>query len=230
MTIPKRYTYDYPRPAVTTDVVLFSVDAEQLRVLLIRRGGEPFQGCWAFPGGFIEMDEDLMDGARRELAEETGVTGVYLEQLYTFGTPGRDPRGRVISVVYYALAPEGRVRIRAGSDAAAVQWFAADAPPQLAFDHNRILAMAKERLAAKLGYSTIALQLMPEKFTLSELQSVYEVVLGRPIDKRNFRKRMLAMGSIEPCQAWLRRGNHRPARLYRATSSELVDWTARTGL
>ncbi|CAN5664091.1 NUDIX domain-containing protein [soil metagenome] len=224
------HTYDYPRPAVTTDVVLFTIDAERLRVLLVRRGGDPFRGCWAFPGGFIELDEDLIDGARRELAEETGVTGVYLEQLYTFGTPNRDPRGRVISVVYYALAPEGRVSVRAGSDAAAVQWFPVNELPPLAFDHDEILAMTKVRLATKLGYSTIALQLMPEKFTLSELQSVYEVVLGRTIDKRNFRKRMLAVGSIEPCQAWLRRGNHRPARLYRATSPEVVDWTARAGL
>lgn len=223
------YTYDYPRPAVTTDVVLFTIDAERLRVLLILRGGEPFRGCWGFPGGFIELDEDLIDGARRELAEETGVTGVYLEQLYTFGTPDRDPRGRVISVVYYAVAPEGRVSVLAGSDAAAAQWFPVNELPPLAFDHDKILAMAKVRLAAKLGHSTIALQLMPEKFT-SDLQSVYEVVLGRTIDKRNFRKRMLAGGSVEPCQAWLRRGNQRPAQLYRATSPEVVDWTERAGL
>lgn len=225
-----RYTYDYPRPAVTTDVVLFTIREQQLSVLLIRRAAEPFQGSWALPGGFVEMDEDLIDCARRELAEETGVTGVYLEQLYTFGTPGRDPRGRVISVVYYALAPEEQVHIQAASDAAAAEWFPVAELPALAFDHDRVLAVAKERLAAKLGYSTVALQLMPEKFTLSELQSVYEVVLGRPIDKRNFRKRMLAMGSVEPCFEWLRRGNHRPARLYRAASQAVTEWITRTNL
>lgn len=222
------FTYDYPRPAVTTDVVLFTIAEQRLRVLLIRRAAEPYQGCWALPGGFIEMDEDLIDGARRELVEETGVTGVYLEQLATFGTPGRDPRGRVISVVYYALASRERLSVRAASDAAAAAWFSVAELPPLAFDHDAILALAKERLAAKLGYSTIALQLMPEKFTLSDLQSVYEIVLERTIDKRNFRKRMMSMGSIEACPEWLRRGNHRPARLYRATSRKVVEWIART--
>lgn len=216
------YTYQYPHPAVTTDVVLFTIHEERLELLLIRRGAEPYKGRWALPGGFVDIDEDLIDCAKRELEEETGVTGVYLEQLYTFGTPDRDPRERVISVAYYALVPRERLAIRAASDAEAVAWFPLSALPPLAFDHEGIVALARERLAAKLEYSTIALQFMPGKFTLSQLQSVYEVVLGRKLDKRNFRRRILALDCIEDSGERLRQVNHRPARLYQVKSPGIV--------
>jgi 8-oxo-dGTP diphosphatase len=218
------YSYHYPHPAVTTDVVLFTIQDEQLEVLLIRRGSEPFKGRWALPGGFVDIDEDLLACAKRELEEETGVTGIYLEQLYTFGTPDRDPRERVISVTYYALVPRERLTIRAASDAEAVTWFPFQQLPPLAFDHDQIVAMAHERLAAKLEYSTIALQFMPGRFTLTQLQSVYEVVLGQRLDKRNFRRRILALNCIGECGEWLRQVNHRPAKLYRVKSPGTVEF------
>lgn len=209
------YQYDYPHPAVTTDIVIFTIRDDRLKLLLIRRGGEPFKGKWALPGGFVGIDEDLESGARRELEEETGVCGVWLEQLYTFGAPDRDPRERVITVAYYALIPSDRLAIRAATDAEAVGWFALDELPELAFDHADIVAMAQERLRAKLDYSTIAFQFMPAQFTLSELQRVYEIILGEAIDKRNFRKWVLALEQIEETGEQRREGAHRPAMLYR---------------
>jgi 8-oxo-dGTP diphosphatase len=209
------YTYDYPRPSVTTDVALFTIRANELAILLIERGHAPFKGHWALPGGFVDIDEDLDSCAKRELEEETGVREIYLEQLYTFGAPDRDPeRGRVISVAYYALAPAEHIQPKAASDAAKVQWFPIRQLPPLAFDHARIIATAYERLAAKLHYSTIALQLLPEKFTLSQLQAVYETIVGEVLDKRNFRKRILAQDCLQECGKLLRKGKHRPARLY----------------
>lgn len=208
------YSYEYPHPAVTTDIVIFTIQDDDLKVLLIRRAGEPFRDCWALPGGFIEIDEDLEACALRELEEETGVSGVYLEQLYSFGRPDRDPRERVITVAYYALVPFDRMHIRAASDAAEVAWFSCKRLPQLAFDHAEIIALAMSRLAAKLDYSTIALQFMPQSFTLGELQRVYEIIQGVTLDKRNFRKRVMAYGVIEPTGETRRNGNHRPARLF----------------
>ena len=209
------YQYEYPHPAVTTDIVIFTIRDGRLKLLLIRRGGKPFKGKWALPGGFVGIDESLEDGARRELEEETGVSGVYLEQLYSFGKPDRDPRERVITVAYYALVPSDRLAIRAATDAEAVGWFAMDELPDLAFDHAKIVAMAHERLAAKLDYSTIAFQFMPARFTLGELQRVYEIILGQEIDKRNFRKWVLALQQIEETGEQRREGAHRPAMLYR---------------
>ena len=210
------YTYEYPHPAVTTDVVIFTIRDNQLKLLLIRRGGEPYRGKWALPGGFVQLDEDLDAGARRELAEETGLTGVYLEQLYTFGHPERDPRERVITVAYYALIPSDKLQLRAATDAEAVGWFGMDELPPLAFDHRDIVDKANQRLVAKLDYSTIAFQFMPETFSLSELQSVYEIILQAEIDRRNFRKWVLALEQIEETGEERRDGAHRPAKLYRA--------------
>ena len=209
------YQYEYPHPAVTTDIVIFTIRDGRLELLLIRRGAEPFKGKWALPGGFVGIDESLEDGARRELQEETGVSDVWLEQLYSFGAPDRDPRERVITVAYYALIPSDRLEIRAATDAEAVGWFALDELPELAFDHPKIVGMAQERLAAKLDYSTIAFQFMPARFTLSELQRVYEIILGEEIDKRNFRKWVLALEQIEETGEQRREGAHRPAMLYR---------------
>jgi 8-oxo-dGTP diphosphatase len=189
----KPHCYAYPHPAVTTDVVLFTLREGQLQLLLIRRGGQPFAGTWALPGGFLEIDEDLEQCAHRELEEETGIRGVYLEQLYTFGRPGRDPRERVISVAYYALAPSEQLALRPASDAAEADWFPVSNLPPLAFDHDAIIGKARQRLIAKLDYSTIAFHLLPETFTLSELQGVYETLLDAELDKRNFRKWALAL-------------------------------------
>ena len=209
------YQYEYPHPAVTTDIVIFTIRDGRLKLLLIRRGAEPFKGKWALPGGFVGIGEGLEEGARRELEEETGVSGVYLEQLHTFGRPDRDPRERVITVAYYALIPSDKMEIRAATDAEAVGWFALDELPELAFDHAKILTMARDRLVAKLDYSTIAFQFMPARFTLSELQRVYEIILGQEIDKRNFRKWVLALEQIEETGKQRREGAHRPAMLYR---------------
>lgn len=216
------YSYAHPHPAVTTDIVVLTIRHAKLKVLLIRRADEPYRGAWALPGGFVEIDEDLDAGARRELREETGVTGVYLEQLYTFGRPDRDPRERVITVAYYALIPSDRLQITAATDAEAVGWFAMDELPALAFDHDEILELALLRLRAKLDYSTIAFQFMPDEFTLSELQDVYERILGAPLDKRNFRKRILALNAIEETGNERREGAHRPAMLYRVIDPHTV--------
>ena len=208
------FQYQYPHPAVTTDIVIFTIQQEKLKVLLIRRLSEPFQNGWALPGGFVEIEEDLEQAALRELREETGISGVYLEQLYTFGTPERDPRERVITVAYYSLVPIDGLNLDAGSDARETTWFDIEDLPELAFDHRQIISKAKQRLTAKLAYSTIALQFMPSKFTLSELQRVYEIIHGDALDKRNFRKRMLAYDCMEDTGEVRRNGSHRPARLY----------------
>jgi len=208
------YTYDYPHPAVSTDIVIFTLQDKKLKVLLIQRANDPYRDHWSLPGGFVEIDEDLDSAALRELEEETGVSGVYLEQLYTFGQPGRDPRERVISVAYYALVPADRIHLRAASDAKSVTWFACNLLPELAFDHAQIIETARKRLAAKMDYSTIALQFMPTRFTLGELQTVYETIMNSPLDKRNFRKRVLAFESIIATGETRQNGKHRPARLY----------------
>lgn len=217
------YTYAYPHPAVTTDVAVFTLRQQQLQLLLIRRGHDPHRGKWVLPGGFLEMDEDLEACAKRELKEETGAADLYLEQLFTFGRPDRDPRERVISVTYFALAPANKLTINAGSDAAEADWFPLTDLPELAFDHADIILLAQERLAAKTLYSTIAFQLMPETFTLSELQSVYEVLRHETLDKRNFRKWILSLNRLEETGIKRRNGNHRPAKIYRALNPNHVE-------
>ena len=209
------YTYKYPRPAVTVDCVIFGLDEDELKVLLIRRGAEPFKGRWALPGGFVDMEEDLEEAARRELLEETGLRQGFMEQLRTFGAPGRDPRGRVISVAYWAVTPVLAAPIRAASDADAAAWFAVGDPPGLAFDHAEILAAAKARLRAKVRYQPVGFELLPRRFTLSRLQRLYEVLLERPLDKRNFRKRVLEMGVLEDTGEVEKHVAHRAAKLYR---------------
>lgn len=206
------------RPSITTNVVVFTLRDDKLKLLLVRRRNDPFKGMWALPGGAVRPDEDLDDSAMRELEDSTGISGVYLEQLYTFGAPGRDPRERVISVAYYALAPSERLHLRTASDTRALGWFALHELPALAFDHAEMAGVAHQRLSAKLAYSTIALQFMPEKFTLSELQNVYELILNEKLDKRNFRKRVRALDQIDQTDEVRRNGSHRPARLYRVTN------------
>lgn len=217
------YQYEYPHPAVTTDIVIFTVRDKQLKLLLIMRGGDPFKGKWALPGGFVQLDEDLETGARRELEEETGVSGVYLEQLYTYGAVDRDPRERVITVAYSALIASDKIVLQAATDAEAVGWFSMDELPELAFDHKKIVDMAHQRLVAKLDYSTIAFQFMPDEFTLSELQDVYEIILREEMDRRNFRKWMLALDQIKETGGERREGAHRPAKLYRVINPDTVE-------
>jgi 8-oxo-dGTP diphosphatase len=209
------FTYEYARPALTVDCVVFGLDDGDLKVLLIQRDRPPFAGRWALPGGFVNVDEDLETAARRELEEETGVSKVYLEQLYSFGDVDRDPRERVVSVAHYALVKLSDHRIKAATDARDAAWFAVSDLPTLAFDHDRIVAMALTRLKGKVRYQPIGFELLPPKFTLSQLQRLYEVVLEAPLDKRNFRKKILSMGFLEELDEIEQDVAHRAARLYR---------------
>jgi len=209
------YTYEYPHPAVTVDAVVFGYDDADLKVLLIQREGPPFRLRWALPGGFVGIDESLEDAVRRELEEETGITRLYLEQLYTFGAPKRDPRERVISVAYYALVKLADHAVRAASDARNVAWFPVADLPSLAFDHEEILDVALRRLKGKIRYEPIGFELLPEKFPLSELQRLYETIIEQPLDKRNFRKKILSMGLIADTDEIQQDVAHRAARLYR---------------
>ena len=204
-----------PHPAVTVDVVVFTIVERTLRALLVRRELPPFEGSWALPGGFVRMDESLDAAARRELVEEAGVEVRWLEQLYTFGDLGRDPARRVITVAYFALVDASELSPQAGSDAREVGWHDVSGLPELAFDHAAIVAMAHERLRYKTEYAPVAFQLLPDDFTLSELQEVYEVILDRPLDKRNFRRKLLALSILEPTGEECRDGPGRPAALYR---------------
>lgn len=212
---PGRHTYDYPRPAVTVDCVVLGLDTDDLKVLLIKRGLEPFAGAWALPGGFVQLDETLDDAARRELAEETGIKDVFLEQLYTFGEPARDPRGRVITIAYYALAKLSDFQVAAATDAAAAAWHPLSALPPLAFDHAAIIETAVLRLRGKVRYAPIGFELLPPRFTLTQLQRLYEIILERPLDKRNFRKKLLSLDIVVETDEVQRGVRHRAARLYR---------------
>ncbi|MFK7927087.1 MAG: NUDIX domain-containing protein [Myxococcota bacterium] len=214
MSVKGAYTYDYARPALTVDVVLFGWTGERLEVLLIERGGEPFAGCWALPGGFVDMHESLETAALRELQEETEVGDVYLEQLYTFGAPGRDPRGRVVSVAWYALVSADAHVPHAASDASDAAWHPVNALPPLAFDHAQIVSVATDRLRAKVRYAPVGFELLPERFTLSQLQELYEALLGRPLDKRNFRKKIAKLGVLEELDVYEQGVAHRPSRLH----------------
>jgi 8-oxo-dGTP diphosphatase len=214
------YSYAYPHPAVTTDIVIFSVRDAVLNALLIRRKSAPYKGRWALPGGFVRIDESVDACAVRELEEETGIRDVYLEQLYTFGEPKRDPRERVISVAYFALAPSQGLSLQAGTDAADVAWYAVDELPNLAFDHLEIIETARARLRAKLEYSTVGLKLMPDEFTLSEAMTLYEIISGQARDKRNFRKWLLSLDVIEETGNKKVAGAHRPAMLYRLKDAD----------
>jgi 8-oxo-dGTP diphosphatase len=219
-----RVSYDagkFERPSVTVDVVILTMREHRrehrLEVLLVKRRHWPFEGMWAIPGGFVTMNESLDEAARRELAEETNVRDVYIEQLYTFGDPGRDPRTRVITVVYYALVRPDQVKLHAADDAADARWFPMHSPPELAFDHAKILDYTLQRLRGKLEYTNIGYQLLGREFSLGDLQRVYEGILGRPLDKRNFRKKVLSTGILERTEH-VRTAGGRRAALYHFNS------------
>jgi 8-oxo-dGTP diphosphatase len=210
------HSYEHPRPALAVDCVVFGLDENGLQVLLVERGVAPFKGRTALPGGFVHLDETLEQAARRELEEETGLGAkVFLEQLYTFGELHRDPRERVVTVAYYALVKLSDHRVRAATDASAAAWFRLSDKPQLAFDHEQILRVAKARLQAKVRYQPLGFELLPPRFTLAQLQSLYEAVLEKPVDKRNFRKKILSMELLEETGEREEGVSHRAARLYR---------------
>lgn len=197
---------------VAVDIVIFTIQEGALKVLLVKRRIPPFKDELAIPGGFVLPEEDLDAAALRELREETGVTDVYLEQLYSFGDPQRDPRGRIISVAYFALISSDH-QLKAGTDAAEARWWPAQSVSSLAFDHAKILAYAIERLRNKLEYTTVGFQLLPGKFTLGELQAVYEAILEKRLDKRNFRRKIADLKILKPLKEY-RSDIGRPAQLF----------------
>jgi 8-oxo-dGTP diphosphatase len=218
------HTYEYPRPALTVDCIVFGLDAQQeLKVMLIQRDIPPFQGQWAIPGGFVRMDETLEQAALRELQEETGIHDVYLEQLYTFGGLGRDPRDRTVTVAYYALINLAEQKIKAATDARDANWFSLSKIPQLAFDHDQILQTAIARLRGKIRYEPIGFELLPKKFTLTQLQKLYEIVLDRQLDKRNFRKKILSMDLLIDTNDLEQGVSHRAAKLYRFDENKYLE-------
>lgn len=184
----KRYCYKYPHPAVTTDCVIFGFDGSDLKILLVERGVDPYKGHWALPGGFLKPDESAEEGAMRELKEETGLETAYMEQFHTYSEPGRDPRERVITIAYFALVK--LCDVVGGDDAAQARWFSVKDVPRLAFDHDVILRDALARLRERIHFHPIGYDLLPEKFTLKALQTLYESVLGVRFDRRNFAKKM----------------------------------------
>jgi len=209
------YCYRYPHPAVTVDCIIFALHENDLKVLLIQRGADPYKNFWALPGGFVEIDENVDTAAERELAEETGMEKIFLEQLYTFGEPKRDPRERVISVAYYSLVRLKEHRPVAGSDALNTCWFPIRQLPKLAFDHSQVMDMAIKRLQGKVIYAPVIFDLLPGKFRLNQLRKVYEIILERPIAADGFRKKILGTGMLTPLNEFDNSENGPPARLYR---------------
>ena len=209
------HTYQYPRAALTVDCVVFGFDEGDLKLLLIQRDLEPFAGKWALPGGFVHVDESLEEAARRELQEETGLSRVFLEQLYTFGKPDRDPREHVVTVAHYALVKLSVHSVKAATDARNAAWFDVSDLPKLAFDHEEIIEIALQRLKGKVRYEPIGFELLPPKFTLTQLQHLYEAIVEAPLDKRNFRKKILAMDLLIETDEIEKDVAHRAARLYR---------------
>lgn len=208
-----RYHYKYPHPSVTTDCVIFGFDGTKLNVLLVERGIEPYKGRWAFPGGFLKMDESAEEGALRELREETGLENAYIKQFHTFSAPERDPRERVITIAYYALVKLQDVK--AGDDAASAAWFALDEVPALAFDHDMILRTALQELRRQIHFEPVGFELLPEKFTIKELQLLYEAILDVKFDRRNFYKKMLHVGLLTQLEETVHNYPQREAFLFK---------------
>lgn len=210
------YTYQYPHPAVTVDTLIFTLHEGDLKVLLIQRKRDPHAGAWALPGGFVEIDEDLDTAARRELAEETGLQTEFVEQLHTFGAPGRDPRERVISVAYFALVRMEEVVVKAASDARDARWFPVQKLPKLAFDHAAILKIASTRLRERAQTSLIVQGLLPKRFSLQQLREAIEAVCQQSVEPRSFKSRFLDSGTLSGAAGdGLKKGGKSQNVLYR---------------
>lgn len=212
------FSYEFARPAVTVDAVPLRVVGETLSVLLIERDAAPFTGNLALPGGFVRMDEELEDAAARVLQAKANVDDIYIEQLATFGKIDRDPRDRTISVSYLAVLPSDRDYAGPG------EWCPVESVTELAFDHVDILQSALQRVRSKLGYSSLGLKFLPQEFTLTEAQRTQEVILGHTLDKRNFRKSILARELVKDTGTKTTGGAHPPAALYERATTELVYW------
>lgn len=224
------FTYKYPHPAVTTDCVVFGFDGSALNLLLIQRGIEPYLGAWALPGGFMNIDETAEQGALRELQEETGVKDIYIEQLQAFTTVNRDPRERVLTIAFLAFVRKENYELLAGDDAAQARWFPVTDLPELAFDHQEIIRVALDRLRWKITYQPLAFRLLNRTFTMTQLQTIYEVVLGQSFDRRNFHKKMMALGYITPTDQ-VARQNGRPGTLYSFDEGKYEEWvSSRSGI
>lgn len=200
---------------LTVDAVVFGYHQGVISILLVKRKFEPFKGQWALPGGYVLNYESLEQAVQRELIEETGVNINYLEQLYTFGTPERDPRGRTVSVAYVGLVQPSVYTLSASTDAEEVQWFNMKELPQLSFDHNVIIQKAIQRIQNKITYEPVGFELLDPKFPFSDLEKLYATVLGRPIDRRNFRKKMMSLKVLDELDEKSSKGAGRPANLYK---------------
>lgn len=215
------FSYKYPHPAVTADCVIFGFDGVSIKVLLIQRGIDPFKDKWAFPGGFMKIEETVEECAKRELEEETGLKDTSVEQFYTFSDVNRDPRERVITVAHYALVRLSEVK--GGDDAATARWFAQDEIPSLAFDHDRILRMAINCLKERICFEPIGFELLPEVFTMTELQNLYEAILGVKFDRRNFYNKMLKLGILSEAEPRPEGASRRTPTKYRFNSEKYTE-------
>jgi len=209
----KEDIHKFEKPSVTVDIVIFTIKNNDLKILLVKRNLEPFKDKWALPGGFVRIHESLEDAAKRELEEETGVKNVYLEQLYSFGEPKRDPRGRVITIAYMALVNSDDIKLKATTDVSDAQWFSTKKIPQIAFDHKQILDYSLKRLKWKFEYTPVAFSLLPKKFTISQIQKIYEIVFNKKIDKRNFAKKIVSLNILKE-EGINKNVSHRPPMLY----------------
>ena len=217
----QQFCYKYPHPSVTADCVIFGFDGVAIKILLIQRGIEPFKGKWAFPGGFMKMDETAEECAKRELEEETGLNNASVEQFYTFSDVKRDPRERVITVAHYALVRLSEVK--GGDDAASARWFSMDEVPSLAFDHDRILRMAVNGLKERICFEPIGFELLPEVFTMTELQNLYEAILEVKFDRRNFYNKMLKLGILSEAEPRPANASRRTPTKYRFNAEKYAE-------